>query len=350
MKGKIICWAVGLSVIAAVQADEPAVVSNKVDVPREDVVAHDPVLIKEADTYYLFTTGPGVSVWSSQDMELWTMQAPVFDPVPAWAKETVPGFNGHMWAPDISYHEGRYLLYYSVSTFGSNDSCIGLASNATLDSSSPDFEWKDHGVVVRSEPGLQDWNAIDPNLVFDEEGQPYLAFGSFWSGLKLAPLTDDLSALKQEAGSPVSIASRRYQWVDSEVGDAPVLQEGNDAIEGPFIYRKGAYYYLFASVDFCCRGKNSTYKMIYGRSKDIRGPYLDREGRSMLEGGGTLLKRGDARWHGVGHNGISNIDGEEYAIFHGYDGETKRGLPKLHIEALSWTEDGWPELASLDVP
>ncbi|MDQ8185017.1 family 43 glycosylhydrolase [Pelagicoccus sp. SDUM812002] len=322
---------------------EPAKVQDTVDVPREDVVAHDPVLIKEADTYYLFTTGPGVSVWSSSDMDNWTMLDPVFDATPDWAMKVVPGFRGHMWAPDISYHDGRYLLYYSVSTFGSNDSCIGMASNVTLDPSNPDFEWKDHGVVVRSEPGLQDWNAIDPNLVFDEGGQPFLAFGSFWSGLKLAPLNESLDRV-EESAAPIAIASRRMTLEVPAPGEAPVLQKGNDAIEGPFIYRKGDYYYLFASVDYCCRGKDSTYKMVYGRSKKIEGPYLDRDGQSMLEGGGTLLKEGNERWHGLGHNGVSEIDGQEYAVFHGYDGETEKGLPKLLVEPLSWTEDGWPEL------
>ncbi|EDY84685.1 hypothetical protein VDG1235_4318 [Verrucomicrobiia bacterium DG1235] len=84
--------------------------------------------------------------------------------------------------------------------------------------------------------------------------------------------------------------------------------------------------------------------MIYGRSEDILGPYLDKKGVSLLEGGGTLLKGGDERWHGIGHNSVCEIDGVEYAVFHGYDGETERGLPKLHIEKLGWTEDEWPFL------
>lgn len=343
MRREIYSLAILLCFSLTACGDEPAKVMEMVDVPREDVVAHDPVIIKEADTYYLFTTGPGVSVWSSSDREQWTMQDPVFATVPDWANELVSGFKGHMWAPDISYHNGRYVLYYSVSTFGSNDSCIGMASNVTLDPASPDFEWKDHGVVVRSEPGLQDWNAIDPNLIFDEEGQPYLAFGSFWSGLKLAPLNEELDRLQEDADF-TGIASRRQALAVSDPGEAAILEDGNDAIEGPYIFRKGDYFYLFASVDFCCRGKDSTYKMIYGRSKSIKGPYIDREGRSMLEGGGTLLKEGDARWHGIGHNQVTVLDGVDYAIYHGYDGETERGLPKLHIEELSWSEDGWPEL------
>lgn len=334
--------AVGSLFVVSCSADEPARVQSRVDVPTEDVVAHDPVIIKEADTYYLFTTGPGISVWTSPDKEKWTMKRPVFDPVPRWTKETVPGFNGHMWAPDISFHSGAYYLYYSVSSFGSNDSCIGLATNRTLDQDSPDYEWVDRGIVVRSEPGINNWNAIDPNLVFTKEGQPYLAFGSFWSGLKLIELVDDLDAPRHPGQEPLSIASRVQVPAPEGEGGAAPLEPGNTAIEGPFVYLNGEYYYLFASIDFCCRGKDSTYKMIYGRAKSVEGPYLDREGRRLLDGGGTILLQGDERWHGVGHNAVCELDGTEYTIFHGYDGNTSRGLPKLHIEALAWTPDGWP--------
>lgn len=323
--------------------NEPPPIPNTKNVIQEDVVAHDPVIIREGATYYLFTTGPGVSVWQSQDMERWTMMDPVFPKAPDWAKERVPEFNGHMWAPDISYHKGRYYLYYSVSSFGKNNSCIGLATNETLDPTNEKFQWIDEGVVVESEPGMDDWNAIDPNLIFDQNGEAYLAYGSFWSGLKLSLLTEDLTRLADPEAEPIAIASRvelAHRNVEGEVS----LEAGNGAIEGPFIYPKNGYYYLFASVDYCCRGVNSTYKMIYGRSRDLAGPYLDKNGLDMKQGGGTLFKRGDERWHGVGHNAICPIDGTEYAVFHGYDGQTKRGLPKLHVQEVRWDDDGWPYL------
>lgn len=329
---------------SAFGADEPAVVGKRVDVPTEEVVAHDPVMIEEDGVYYLFTTGPGVSVWSSNDMENWSMLEPVFEPLPEWAHEKVSGFNGHMWAPDISYHDGTYYLYYSVSAFGKNDSCIGLATNKTLDPESKDFAWKDHGVVVRSEPGLQDWNAIDPNLIFDEDGVPFLSFGSFWSGLKLARLTEDLDRLAEPDEEPMPIASRVQVPVEGAKPGEYSLRAGNTAIEGPFIYRKNGYFYLFASTDYCCRGKDSTYKMVFGRAKQIEGPYLDRDGVKMLEGGGTLLLEGDERWQGVGHNGVCEIDGVELLIYHGYDGNSELGLPKLLIRELEWTDDGWPQV------
>ena len=149
------------------------------------IPVHDPVIIRQKGTYYIFATGPGIAVWSSPDMAHWTREKPVFATPPAWAVAAVPTFKGHIWAPDISYHAGLYFLYYSVSAFGKNTSCIGVATNATLDPRAPDFKWVDHGKVIQSIPGQTNWNAIDPNLITDDDGAPYLAFGSFWEGLKL---------------------------------------------------------------------------------------------------------------------------------------------------------------------
>ena len=113
------------------------------------------------------------------------------------------------------------------------------------------------------------------------------------------------------------------------------------AIEAPFIFRKGDYYYLFVSWDFCCRRAKSDYKMVYGRSKDIRGPYLDKQGRDLAQGGGTLLLQGDDRWAGVGHNSVYTFDGKDYLVFHAYD-LNDDGKSKLRILELQWDAQGWP--------
>ncbi len=112
------------------------------------VPAHDPVMIKDGNTYYVFCTGFGITVYSSPDMKTWTRRAPVFAKAPQWAVDAIPGFRGHIWAPDISYHNGKYYLYYAVSAFGKNTSCIGLAVNKTLDSTSADYHWQDLGKVI----------------------------------------------------------------------------------------------------------------------------------------------------------------------------------------------------------
>ena len=295
---------------------------------------HDPVMIKQDSIYYLFCTGRGIAVWSGKDMKEWKRESPVFASPPEWAVKAVRGYRGHTWAPDISYHNGQYYLYYSVSAFGKNTSCIGVATNKTLHPSSPDFKWVDRGKLIQSVPGRDMWNAIDPNLVFDENNTPWLSFGSFWNGLKLVKLNNDLLTVA-EPQEWYTIASRRLQ------NNSPDTSAGDGAIEAPFIFRKGKYYYLFASVDYCCRGVNSTYKMIVGRSEKVTGPYLDKNGGSLARAGGTILLQGDKEWYGVGHNAAYTFDGKDYLVFHGYDAKDN-GRSKLIIKAISWTDDGWP--------
>jgi arabinan endo-1,5-alpha-L-arabinosidase len=299
----------------------------------QNIVVHDPVMIKQNDTYYLFCTGNGISVFSSPDMKSWKKEKPVFDAAPEWAVKTIPGYKGHTWAPDITYHNGVYYLYYSVSAFGKNTSCIGLATNTTLDASDKNFKWVDHGKVIQSVPGRDLWNAIDPNLAFDDNHTPWLVFGSFWSGLKLVKLDNDLSKPAQpEAWYTVSKRPRDFKVKDEDPGPG--------AVEAPFIFKKNGYYYLFASFDFCCRGKESTYKIVVGRSKDLSGPYVDKEGIAMDQGGGSLVLEGDNRWAGLGHNSAYTFDGKDYLVFHAYD-TNDGGKPKLRIEEMEWA-DSWP--------
>lgn len=152
-------------------------------IPTSKVMTHDPVLAKQGDTYYLFATGQGISVMSSKDRKNWKFEKPVFDKAPQWAVEAIKGYHGHTWAPDIIYHHGLYHLFYSCSAFGKNTSAIGHATNPTLDPSSPDFKWTDHGKVIQSVPHRDMWNAIDPNVIIDENGTPWMSFGSFWDGI-----------------------------------------------------------------------------------------------------------------------------------------------------------------------
>lgn len=311
-------------------------VFSQVQEVRNDTLipVHDPVMIRQDSVYYLFCTGRGISVWSSTNMKNWKRERPVFDTLP-WAVKTVNGFRNHIWAPDISYHNGLYYLYYSVSAFGKNTSCIGVATNKTLDPSSSNFKWMDHGKLIQSVPGRDMWNAIDPNLVVDENKTPWLVFGSFWNGMKLVKLNADRVTIAQpEQWYTVAARKRDLILPDSVAGDA--------AIEAPFIYRHEKYYYLFVSFDYCCRGEKSTYKMMVGRSEKIMGPYIDKDGVPMNLGGGSSLLEGDKKWHGVGHNAVADFNGTDYLIFHGYDANDN-GRSKLRIEKLTWLND-WPSV------
>ena len=275
-------------------------------------------------------------MWSSTDMQHWKKEKQVFDKPPQWAVNAIPGFKGHIWAPDISYHNGLYYLYYAVSAFGKNTSCIGLTTNKTLNTASKDYQWIDRGKVIQSVPGRDMWNAIDPNEIDDEQGNHWLTFGSFWSGIKLFKLSNDLKSVAEpEQWYTVAARQRNFLLPDSVAGDA--------AIEAPFVFKKDNYYYLFVSFDYCCRGEKSTYKIMVGRSEKIQGPYIDRDGVAMNLGGGSLLLEGDKNWHGVGHNAVATFDGTDYLVFHGYDANDN-GKSKLRIEKLNWI-NGWPVVA-----
>lgn len=296
-------------------------------------VVHDPVMIRQDSTWYIFCTGNGITVYASPDLKNWQQQAPVFTTPPDWATAAIPGFKGHVWAPDISYHHGWYYLYYAVSAFGKNTSAIGVAVNKTLHPTSPDFKWIDKGLVIQSVPGRDLWNAIDPDFIMDENKEPWLSFGSFWGGIKLFKL--DSTGIRPASPQVWYTLAARPR----EQGLADSLP-GNGAIEAPFIYKKEGYYYLFVSFDYCCRGEKSTYKIMVGRSAKLQGPYVDKDNLPMTAGGGSLVLAGDARWHGVGHNAVVAGNGVDYLVFHGYDAK-EHGKPTLRISLLRW-ENGWP--------
>jgi arabinan endo-1,5-alpha-L-arabinosidase len=304
--------------------------------PIRETPVHDPVMIKQGDTYYLFCTGWGISSFSSTDMKNWKKEKPVFATPPSWAIAALTGFKGHIWAPDISFHNGVYYLYYSISAFGKNTSCIGVVTNTTLNSGDANYKWVDHGKVIQSVPGRDMWNAIDPNQIDDDQGNHWLTFGSFWNGMKLVKLSRDLKSVAQPE-EWYTIASRPRDF------SLPDTAAGNAAIEAPFIIKKDGYYYLFVSWDYCCRGENSNYKVMVGRSSTVTGPYLDKAGVDLTQNGGSMIVQGDNKeWFGAGHNAVCTFDGKYYIIYHGYDAKDK-GRSKLIIEQLKW-EDGWPSV------
>lgn len=303
-----------------------------------EVGVHDPVMIQQDNQYYLFATGSGIAAWTSPDMENWEQLDPIFNETPSWTNNIVEGGRYHLWAPDITYHDGMYYLYYSVSDFGRNTSAIGVLSNPTLHPDDPDYQWTDHGQVVRSVPGRDLWNAIDPNITFDDEGTPWMSFGSFWKGVKLVRLKDNMIEIDTDNLEWHTIAARHRYW---KLDDRAAGNSMNGAIEAPFIFKKNGYYYNFVSWDVCCRGEDSTYKVVVGRSTNIIGPYHDKEGEQMVHGGGSLVLEGDENYAGMGHNSAYTFNDTDYLVAHGYD-LSDEGRSKLIILELEWDDEGWP--------
>jgi len=232
-----------------------------------EVPVHDPVMAKQGDTFYLFHTGRGISAWASTDLETWERVTSVHSAAPAWTEDVVPGFSErfHMWAPDIIERDGTFYLYYSVSAFGRNTSAIGVATNTTLNPNDPNFRWVDQGTVIRSIPGRDLWNAIDPNVVIDDEGTPWMVFGSFWTGMKLVQLDQSMTRIAEpQVWRTVAAREREFPTPDDRAGSG--------VIEAPFIFKKDDYYYLFVSLGRCCRGAESTYHVAVGRSETAGDP------------------------------------------------------------------------------
>jgi arabinan endo-1,5-alpha-L-arabinosidase len=320
--------------LSAAGMTQGMVAESVIAVPSIQVSIHDPAMAKAGDTYYLFSSGPGITFYSSKDMKNWELRGRVFPGEPGWARKVASRFDGHIWAPDIVQHDGRYYLYYAVSSPAQNSSAIGVTINKTLDPDSPEYQWEDHGIVLQSVPGRDLWNAIDPNIITDETGAAWMDFGSFWSGIKLVKLDSSWTALA-DTHEWYSLARReRSSYVDDRT-------PGPAQIEGPFIFKKGDYYYLFVSWGLCCRGKDSTYKIMMGRSKHLIGPYLDRKGDNMAYGAGSLLLGGDRDWPGRGGNSVYTFDGKDYIVFHAYEA-ADNGLQKLMIAELKWDATQWP--------
>lgn len=298
------------------------------------VSIHDPVMAKEGNTYYLFSTGPGITFYSSSNMKDWQPEGRIFAGEPGWARAVAPGFNDHIWAPDIQFHKGKYYLYYSVSGFGKNASGIGVTINKTLNPRSPDYRWEDQGMLLQSVPGRDAWNAIDSHIITDSKGAGWMSFGSFWSGIKLVKLNDNWTQLAQPQEWRAIAQRARPAFTTEEAAGAA-------EIEAPFIVKKNDYYYLFVSWGLCCKGAASTYHLAVGRAKEVSGPYLDKSGKNMALGGGSVLLTGNKSWQGVGHNSAYQFDGKDYLVLHAYETADKY-LQKLKIMEMTWDKDQWP--------
>jgi alpha-galactosidase len=310
---------------------DPALGTRLAELGKRPIRVHDPsTIVKCKDEYWIFYTGRGTPSYHSKDLIDWKPGPRVFEQAPSWVATAVPGNrNMNFWAPDIMYLGNRYLLYYSVSTFGKNTSAIALATNPTLDPADPAYRWTDEGIVVQSS-SVDNFNTIDPAITPDAEGRLWLAFGSFWSGIKLIQL--DPATGRRLASDP-TIYPLAY----------------HKSIEASYIYRHGNFYYLFVNWGICCRGLDSTYEIRVGRSEKITGPYLDKQGRDLQQDGGSLFLATDGPFIGPGHAGIIQEGGKYWLSCHFYDA-TQGGSPAFAIRPLQWTTDGWPEALPVGAP
>lgn len=285
----------------------------KTDVP-------DPTVIKVGDYFYLYGTGYITTVFKSKNLIDWEYLGEAFKP------EDRPNFepNAGMWAPDINYINGQYVLYYAMSVWGGQQTCgIGVAV-----SDKPEGPFKtvsDGGKMFRSnEIGVQ--NSIDACII-EDQGKKYMFWGSF-NGIYATEITDDGLRVK-DMTKKTRIAGNHF--------------------EAAYVHKRGNYFYLFASIGSCCEGDNSTYTTVVGRSENVLGPYVNKSGEDMMYDNYEELIRGDGvKFVGPGHNSriIQDDAGVDWMLYHAYiKGESAKGRV-LAIDKVKWSDDGWPSVSN----
>ncbi len=293
-----------------------------------NIAIHDPSIAVLEDGLVSFATGVErapdggqIRTKTSPDGLDWRESGALPGGMPDWVSTELGLKPPNLWAPSVFEKDGTHYLYYAASSFGRNDSAIGLMTNDDLNASDPTAGWADQGMVLRSHRG-DDFNAIDPYRI-DTDDRAWLAFGSFWDGIHLTALDPDTGLLAPDADI------------------LPIASRSGGAIEAPAILEHGGQFYLFVSFDKCCSGAASTYRIMVGRADTITGPYRDRNGTPMLEGGGSELLTSEGRIRGPGGQEILVRDGEPWLVYHWYDRD-QNGMPKLALTPIEFDDEGWP--------
>lgn len=284
--------------------------------------AADPTVMRAPDGYfYMYTTQTDtkwVPIYKSKDLVNWEYQKTAFRKA---TRPQLPG-GGAFWAPEARYINGKYVLYFSWAKWG--DGGQSYTAVATSDSPLGDFP-DSKALITNDEFGS---NCID-QFYYEDGGKKYMFYGSF-NGIFVTELTDDGLSVKRGADGKPTLKK----------------QVAGRAFEGTNIYKKNGYYYLFASINNCCDGLNSKYKVVVGRSKNLMGPYVDKNGRTMLDNNWELVVQGDGKkWYGPGHNSIlvQDDEGTEWMIYHSYvkDATGNVGGRLGMLDRITW-QDGWP--------
>ena len=294
-------------------AGKPVETGNTYKNPVVNYSLPDPTIIKAGDgSYYLYATEDirNTPIHRSKDLVNWELVGTAF------TDKTRPTFEprGGLWAPDINHVNGRYVLYYSMSVWGGEWTCgIGVAT-----ADKPEGPFTDQGKLFRSNE-IEVQNSID-QFYIEDNGRKYLFWGSF-RGLYAIELSGDGLSLKPGTEK---------------------RQVAGTAYEGVYIHKRNGYYYMFASIGSCCEGLKSTYTTVVGRSEDLFGPYLDKQGRSMMDNHHEVVIEKNEQFVGTGHNSeiIQDDNGDDWIFYHAVSVANPKGRV-LMMDRVRW-ENGWP--------
>ncbi|KAF9454809.1 glycoside hydrolase family 43 protein [Macrolepiota fuliginosa MF-IS2] len=287
-----------------------------------NTAVHDPTMCKDnSGKYFVFSTAVGLEIRTSTDRTAWTLVGKVLQmggfrvfSSTSWTSSNRFLPYSNLWAPDCTYVNGQFILYYAASSFGSQNSAIFLAKSSTGMPGS----WTNEGMVT-STSTANNYNAIDPNLLIDGSSWR-LSLGSFWTGIKSMSLNPSTGFLS--SSTVTSLAQRTAN---------------GGAIEASVVFNFNGFYYLFSSWDNCCQGTSSTYNIRVGRSTSATGGFVDQAGVSLLNGGGTLVLGSHDSIIGPGGQDLM-VDGDgPILVYHYY---TPSGS-FLGINRLDFSS-GWP--------
>ena len=338
---------------------------------EEQWVIHDPSSIVKIDDYLMIAvTGKAQEDGYDCGLETWYV-FPGDDTLkpgqclltekPQWIKEEVPTNDGAYWAPGFFDNK---TLYYSVPSGSAMEeaegstSCIG---KLTAKGTPPNLVWEDHGTPItctlEGENNIEEPEpeSIDPEIFTDEDGSVYLVYG----GGHIWITKIDAVSGEQKEGEWWSMDENKYFHVANGPnfhydGSRVIDPEDGEWIEAPFMYKREHYYYLFANWYSCCMGSESTYQIIVGRSESPLGPFKDKKGINLLDGGGEVFLKTSRDLIGPGHAGIfrytSLADGslKEAFSFHYYP-ENEEPWATIKAFIIEWTDDGWPLLTDEDL-
>ena len=293
---------------------------------------HDPSMVRFEDGYALMSTNNNLQLWTSEDAYTWRDHKSTVSKIPQWAYTYAPTTEG-IWAPDVYYMNGEYRVYYCVSVFGKRTSAIGYQSTKSIMPGTMGYGWTDHGHVFHT-VASDKYNAIDADVVRDTEGNYWMAFGSFGLGIQLIKLDAKTGYQANDDKTVYNIARR-------------TSKASNGAEEGPSLIEHGGQYFLFTAWDICCQQGNdiekTTYKTAYGRADKVTGPYKDRAGYDMANGGGTILMERYGRYVGPG-GGEAFQDLNRVRFVHHYYDLNGDKFNHIHIRDVVFTDDNWAEM------
>ncbi|MBQ2733858.1 MAG: family 43 glycosylhydrolase [Clostridia bacterium] len=302
------------------QADKDTVFPRILRLDGDYVSASScPEIIKHNGVYYNFNQSGGIVVKKSTDLINWTKIGSVFNTKPAWIKAEIG--SDSIWAPGCYKVGDKWRVYYAASSLGSQNSVIGMALAET-----PEGPYTDCGMVIRSYKG-DPYNCIDPCVFTDDDGQTYFIWGSYWTGIYMRRLDKETGLLLEGSSE---------QWH---------LAQGTGQMEAPYLIKKDGYYYLFVAMGNL--SKNESYHWTVGRSESLFGPYVDKNGKPMLENNSSRLTAYKPGVQGLAHaHPFLDDDGQWYMVGECWlDRTDPNRKVQLHISTIVWNEEGWPVTA-----